>query len=143
MQTISNFPICVAVKCTGIIQARDEVLLNPKNRHVERMPDILRVQREQDWVVHRHDQRAHYDVVASRHIVLRIQTKVISVRFIYHFGMEGTKLAVRTRIAEPKGKLFGLYVNVQGIGSGWHIVNRSPSLRAQKGESQNLDARPQ
>ena len=98
------------------IQAGDKVLLNAKDRHVKRMSHILGVQRQQYWMVHGDDERPDYDIIARCHVVLGIETKIISVGFIYQFGMEGAELAVRTRIAEPKRELFGLHVNMQRVG---------------------------
>src|ERR1700723_1840206 len=123
----------------GNFQARNEVLLDAQYRNVERMADVLGMQSEQDGVIHRDNQRTYYHVVASRHIVRRIQTEVISVAIVDLVGMEPAKLAVRTGVAEIKGKLLGLNVNMQGIRSGRRDVDRGPRLRTDEGESQNLD----
>src|ERR1700735_469413 len=77
----------------GNFQARNEVLLDAQYRNVERMADVLGMQSEKVEGIHGAHQRPNSPADASRHIVRRIQTEVISVAIVDLVGMEPAKLA--------------------------------------------------
>ena len=52
------------------IQARHEVLLDTKLTHVERVSEILSVQQQVHFPIHRNHQFAGHDIVSGFHFVL-------------------------------------------------------------------------
>src|SRR2546430_15299913 len=91
----------------------NEVLLDPQLRHIKRVPHVLSSQRQCHGPVHRDRQGGDYDIVARRHVVLRIQPEIVLAGLVNQFGMRRAELPVRSGIPEIEGELFGLHVDLR------------------------------
>src|SRR4029453_7899584 len=87
------------------IQARNKILLYAQFAYVKGMSNILGVHQKQHFAIHGNCEFASNDVISRFHVVGRIKTKEVGISFIDLVRMQSTKLSVRARIAEVKGKL--------------------------------------
>ena len=100
------------------IQARHEVLLDPQLRHVERMADVFGMHQQTNLTVDGHGHLGGDDVILRVRIMVRVKSEEVLSGFVDQIGMDGTELAIGTRIAEIKGELPGLDLNRHGVSAG-------------------------
>src|ERR1700723_238373 len=124
----------------GNVEPRHEVLLHAKFAHEKGMAHILGMQHQQDGFVHRDGQRTDHDIVAGRHIVRGVQSKVISAAVVNLIRVDAAEYAVGTGVTEIEGELLGLDVNFQRVRIGWRDVDRTPSFRAHEGQRKNFES---
>src|SRR5256885_1928852 len=99
------------------IQTGDKVLMNSQLWDEECVSDIFRVHQQMDFAIYGDGHLGSDNVILRVGIMRCIQPKEILVRLIDHVGMSGTKLSVRTGIAEVKRELPSLDLNRHCIGT--------------------------
>ena len=97
------------------VEARHEILLDAQLADVEGVADVLGMQSELDGTIDRDGQRADDDVVAGSDVIGWVEAKVVAAAVVNFIGMQAAELAVGAGIAEIKGKLFGLNVDVERV----------------------------
>ncbi len=71
------------------VQAGNKILLHPQLRHKKRMPDVLGVHQQVDFVVHRNRHFGGHNVVFGVLVVGQIKTKKVRVRSLISSGWSG------------------------------------------------------
>src|SRR5215469_15165485 len=102
----------------GKVEPGNEVLLDAKLANVEGMTDVFGVHQKLHLAVHGHNQLAGHNVVPSRYVIGRIEAEIVLIALVYLVGMDCAELPVGARVAEVKGKLLGLGLDLKGSGAG-------------------------
>src|SRR5208282_163722 len=77
---------------------------------------------------------------ARGNVVRGIESKIVPIAVADLFGMESPELSVGTCVTEVERELLGLDVNMERIRFRRRKVHSRPDLRANEGESENLDS---
>src|SRR5208282_298032 len=97
------------------IQPRHKVLLNPQFADIEGMADVFGMHQEMNLSIYWNRELGGDDIVASLHVVRRIQAEIVLISFIDFVGMKRPKLSVRARVPKIKSKLPRLRLNLQCV----------------------------
>src|SRR5215472_2842197 len=123
----------------GKVEPGNEVLLDAKLANVEGMTDVFGVHQKLHLAVHGHNQLAGHNV-ASRYVIGRIEAEIVLIALVYLVGMDCAELPVGARVAEVKGKLLGLGLDLKGSGSRRGEINVGPGFLAHDAKRQDFRA---
>src|SRR6516162_2418855 len=114
----------------GKVKPGNKVLLDAKLANVEGMTDVFRVQQKLHLAVHGHNQRAGHNIVASRDVIGRVEAEIVLIALVDLVGMDCAELPVGARVAEIKGKLLGLGLDLKRSGSRRSEIDAGPGFLA-------------
>src|SRR3979490_269663 len=102
------------------------------------MPDIFCVHKQMDFLVNRDSHFGSYNIVPGFDVMLGIEAENILRALINEFWMQGSKLFIRTRVAEIKSELSGLRLDGHCRGGRRREIDVSPCFHSKDAKRQNF-----
>src|ERR1700674_2909010 len=125
------------------IQPGNKILLHPQLPHKKRMPNILRMHEQMNFLVHGNSHLSGHNVVFGIRIICGIEAKEILRSFIDEFRVKGAELSIRTGITEVERELSGLDLDGHGVSRRSGEIYVRPCLHAEDSEGHDFCANEQ
>src|SRR5271154_2006088 len=120
------------------IQPWHKILLNPEFANIKGVSNVFCMHQEMNFSIDWDGHLRRDNVIASFHVICRIEPEVVLISFVNFVGMKRTKLSVRSRIPKIKSKLPRLGLNLQRVRFRRRKIHFGPSFLSKYAQSEHF-----